>query len=193
MSKEVGNRLKSIRELFGWSQRELAIRAGIPNNSTLSQIEQGKVSPSVTSLEKILSGVPMTLTEFFAFNPNAVMKVFHRAHELEDAHNPLKRSLSVTQPGRRLDLSIETWEASRDGGLSRLEPGFSLVIIVLSGQLHVEMAGQETTLRAGDGCSLQQPLPYRLRNNGDQHCDFARSMSFVNWYEAESFLNADNS
>ena len=52
-SFDVGRRLQSIRQSIGLSQRELARRANITNGS-LSMIEQGKVSPSISSLEKIL-------------------------------------------------------------------------------------------------------------------------------------------
>ncbi len=60
----VGRRLQAIRKSRGLSQRELARRADVTNGS-LSLIEQGKVSPSLQSLEKIVRAIPMTLLEFF--------------------------------------------------------------------------------------------------------------------------------
>ncbi len=60
----VGRRLQSVRKSRGLSQRELARRADMTNGS-LSLIEQGKVSPSLQSLEKIVRAIPMTLLEFF--------------------------------------------------------------------------------------------------------------------------------
>ena len=64
MSLDVGARLKVIRKKRGLSQRELAKRAGV-TNSTISLIEQNRVSPSVSSLKKVLDGVPMSLQTFF--------------------------------------------------------------------------------------------------------------------------------
>ena len=52
---DVGARLKTIRKLKGLSQRELAKRAGV-TNSTISMIEKNSVSPSVSSLKKVLAG-----------------------------------------------------------------------------------------------------------------------------------------
>ncbi|WP_458576428.1 helix-turn-helix domain-containing protein [Aliamphritea spongicola] len=52
-----------MRQIYGLSQRELAKRVGL-TNSTISMIERNAVSPSVASLKKILSGIPMTVTEF---------------------------------------------------------------------------------------------------------------------------------
>ena len=63
MTVDVGARLRSIRTTFGLSQRELARRAGV-TNGLISLIEQNRVSPSVSSLKKVLDGVPMPLAEF---------------------------------------------------------------------------------------------------------------------------------
>lgn len=62
---EVGRRLLTQRQMRGLSQRELARRAGI-TNANLSMIEQGRVSPSVTTLEKILVALDLSLPEFFS-------------------------------------------------------------------------------------------------------------------------------
>lgn len=61
---DVGERLQSIRKLKGLSQRELAKRAGV-TNSTISMIEKNSVSPSISSLRKVLGGIPMSMVEFF--------------------------------------------------------------------------------------------------------------------------------
>ncbi|WP_156498718.1 helix-turn-helix domain-containing protein, partial [Oleiphilus sp. HI0079] len=61
---DVGQRLREVRKKTGISQRELAKRAGV-TNSTISMIEKNSVSPSVSSLKKVLSGLPMSLMEFF--------------------------------------------------------------------------------------------------------------------------------
>ena len=77
MSIDVGARLRSVRTSFGLSQRELARRAGV-TNGLISLIEQNRVSPSVSSLKKVLDGVPMSLAEFFTLDlsaaPQAVLR-----------------------------------------------------------------------------------------------------------------------
>ncbi len=65
-SCDTGRRLKFLRELAGLSQRELAKRAKL-TNSSISTIEQGQVSPSIQSLSRILSAIPINLADFFAF------------------------------------------------------------------------------------------------------------------------------
>ena len=67
---EIGKQLRAVRTAFGLSQRELAKRAGV-TNGMISLIEQDRVSPSVGSLQKILSAFPMTMAEFFTFVASA--------------------------------------------------------------------------------------------------------------------------
>ena len=64
---DVGSHLKAVRTMYGLSQRELAKRAGV-TNGTISLIEQNRVSPSISSLKKVLDGIPMSLAEFFTLD-----------------------------------------------------------------------------------------------------------------------------
>lgn len=65
--EEVGKRLQAVRRFYGWSQRELAKRAQVPN-SAISVIEQGSVSPSITSLSRVLSAFSLSLADFFTLD-----------------------------------------------------------------------------------------------------------------------------
>ena len=52
----------------GLSQRQLARQSGVAN-ATISQIEAGKLNPTVSMLKKVLDGFPITLSEFFSDEP----------------------------------------------------------------------------------------------------------------------------
>ena len=65
MAQDIGTRLRQVREANSLSQRALAKNTGI-SNATISLIESGKLNPSVAVLKRILDGVPMHLSEFFA-------------------------------------------------------------------------------------------------------------------------------
>jgi len=65
MDQEIGRRLKEIRTSLGISQRHLARVSGVAN-ATISQIEAGRLNPTVSMLKKVLDGVPMSMSEFFA-------------------------------------------------------------------------------------------------------------------------------
>ena len=80
---DVGERLQSIRKLKGLSQRELAKRAGV-TNSTISMIEKNSVSPSISSLRKVLGGIPMSMVEFFSEEilQDQPTQIVYKANEL---------------------------------------------------------------------------------------------------------------
>ena len=80
-SEGVGSRLRYLRDMHGLSQRELARRAGL-THGTIGSIERDAISPSVGSLRKILDSFPMTLSEFFALNPDSETQVFFGHGEL---------------------------------------------------------------------------------------------------------------
>ena len=77
---DLGERLQVIRKRHGLSQRELAKRAGV-TNSTISMIEKNTVSPSFSSLLKVLKGFPMSVEEFFTLDLVKSDQVIFRAHE----------------------------------------------------------------------------------------------------------------
>lgn len=76
VTDNVATRLKLVREAASLSQRELAKRAGV-TNSGISMIELGQVSPSVSSLERILSAFPLSLSDFLRFNLNSAARIGH--------------------------------------------------------------------------------------------------------------------
>src|ERR1700720_3979526 len=89
MHFEVGTRLRNLRQIHGLSQRELAKRAGV-TNGMISLIEQGRVSPSVSSLTKVLDGLPMTLADFFTLDLAAPPQAFYpRAALAEGRSGPV--------------------------------------------------------------------------------------------------------
>src|SRR5205809_4644877 len=88
MSIDVGSHLKTVRIMYGLSQRELAKRAGV-TNGTISLIEQNKVSPSVSSLKKVLDGIPISLADFFTLDlaGDASDGPYYEAEDLPDVGN----------------------------------------------------------------------------------------------------------
>ena len=103
MANDVSTRLKAVRLMHGLSQRELAKRAGV-TNGMISLIEQGRVSPSVASLKKVLDGIPMQLAEFFTMDPASTPQVFYARKELVELGEGevSLRLVAAHLPGRRM-------------------------------------------------------------------------------------------
>jgi transcriptional regulator with XRE-family HTH domain len=104
MDQEIGGRLRRIREQLGISQRQLARQSGVAN-ATISQVEAGKINPTVSMLKKILDGIPISLGAFFADDQQPQKRLFFRSGELIEIAriNPfsyLKNAISrAPEPG----------------------------------------------------------------------------------------------
>src|SRR3954451_23172219 len=110
MAIGVGAHLRAVRTTHGLSQRELATRAGV-TNGTISLIEQNRVSPSVSSLKKVLDGVPMSLAEFFTLDLGAPPQTFFGTDELVELGNAevSLRLVAAQRPGRQLTILHERY------------------------------------------------------------------------------------
>lgn len=169
---DMGYRLKLIRERNGLSQRELAKRAGI-TNSNISMIEQGLVSPSINSLARVLSGIPMTLAQFFACDPLDVGTVVYTAASLEQqqittAGGVIKQAVAAEKPQRKLDMLREIYPAGCDTGAEPLRPSTEVCAIVISGELELTVGMHVHQLHTGDAFYLVPQQPYRVRNRSAQ-------------------------
>lgn len=57
-------RIRSIRKQLKWSQTELALRAGV-RTATISEIETGKRSPDLATLEAVAAAFPCSVLDLF--------------------------------------------------------------------------------------------------------------------------------
>ncbi|HTQ72316.1 MAG TPA: cupin domain-containing protein [Acidocella sp.] len=171
-SDDIGTRLKLVRQIFGLTQRELARRAGVTNGA-ISLIEQNRVSPSISSLKKILDGIPLSLADFFTLNFSPSDEVFFTANELtEIAHQPeiSMRLVGRRAKGRALGMLREVYQPGADTGDAMLRHEGEECGIVVSGSLTVTVGVQEKTLSPGDAYYFRSDIPHRFRNPGTEPC-----------------------
>ncbi|TQV73561.1 helix-turn-helix domain-containing protein [Exilibacterium tricleocarpae] len=168
---DVGARLQILRTLNGWSQRELAKRAGV-TNSTISMIEQGRVSPSVSSLQKVLDGIPMSLRDFFTLNLDADTQVFYDAADFRDVGNGsvAYHLLGANRPGRAMSIKQARFPPGSDTGPEVLISDGDEGGIVVEGQIEAMAAGEVRLLNTGDGYYFESRRPHRFRNTGRRDC-----------------------
>ncbi len=172
MSDDIGTRLKLVRQIFGLTQRELARRAGVTNGA-ISLIEQNRVSPSISSLKKILDGIPLSLADFFTLNFSPSDEVFFTADELtEIAYQPeiSMRLVGRRAKGRALGMLREVYQPGADTGDAMLRHEGEECGIVVSGSLTVTVGVQEKTLYPGDAYYFRSDIPHRFRNPGTEPC-----------------------
>lgn len=168
---DVGARLKQLRLARALSQRELAKRAGV-TNSTVSLVEQNHVSPSVSSLKKILDALPVSISAFFAGDEPSQPKPFYRAGELtEIGDGTLSWGLvAARRPDRQMSIIHERYPPGADSGEEMLEHEGEEGGVVISGRIEITVDGEVGVLEAGDAYYFDSRLPHRFRNVGEQEC-----------------------
>jgi transcriptional regulator with XRE-family HTH domain len=172
MDIDVGERLRNVRVTFGLSQRALARRAGV-TNGLISLIEQNRVSPSVSSLKKVLDGVPMTLAEFFTLDMAAAPKAVFGADELTEIGNDQVslRLVAAQRAGRQLTLLHERYAPGAETGDEMLSHRGEEGGIVVKGRIELTLAGVTRVLSAGEAYYFSSHLPHRFRNVGREPCE----------------------
>jgi len=177
---EIGSRLKFVREQRGLSQRELASRAGLTNGA-ISLIEQNKTSPTVSSLKRLLDGIPITMSEFFSeFEDAGEPKFFYAADEFTElspqeiglGNGAARVSLRQLGDASRHSLQVlyESYPPGADTGPEMLTHEAEEAGVVVSGLIEVTVADQKRVLNPGDGYLFDSRLPHRFRNVGTSEC-----------------------
>lgn len=172
VSMDVGARLRNLRVSFGLSQRELAKRAGI-TNATISLIEQNRVSPSIASLKRVLSGFPLSLAEFFSEDRFQRGKIVYRAEELIEmgGDKVSLRQIETRNGTRALQMLHERYLQGGDTGNTMLSHSGEEAGIVVRGRIELTVGDETHVLESGDAYYFESRLPHRFRNLGSEPCE----------------------
>lgn len=171
MSDDVGERLRALRTLRGISQRELAKRCGV-THSSLSLIEQGKVSPSVSSLKKILDAIPMSVGDFFTMELESGHRVFYSADELADVGtgDVIYKLVGADRRDRALSFMIETYPPGADTGREMIAHQGEEAGVVLEGEIEITIGAETRLLGPGEAYYFETNVPHRFRNPSEVPC-----------------------
>lgn len=172
MEIDIGARLQALRLRKGFSQRELARRSGLAN-ATISLIESNRINPSIGALKRVLAGLSIGLSEFFASEVTSPQRYFFAGEDLVQIG---KGAISYRQVGdqlrnRKLQILHERYEPGADTGRVYLQHEGEEGAIVLSGRLEVTVDGQRRILSAGQAYFFESRLPHRFRNVENEPCE----------------------
>lgn len=168
---QVGARLRHARLLEGIRIRELAERVGCAE-SMISKIENGKVAPSLTMLQRLVEALNRDLSSFFGTDinsPGLVQKQGERPISQTDA---IRGGLGVTYE------RLVPFAAGNllEGNIHRIEPGGEKVDqithqgetlgYVIEGELELSIENTTYRLSTGDSFFFKNHLTNRYRNPG---------------------------
>jgi len=179
MHENLGQRLRALRDRHRLSQRGLARRTGVAN-ATISQIESGRLNPTVSLLKKVLDGIPVSLSAFFSDAPEeAADRVFFGAAELTEIADG---GVSYRQVGahlgdRAIQLLKERYAPGAGTGRHALRHEGEECGLILSGRLKVTVGDQSQVLGPGDAYYFRSSQPHAFHNPGSEPCELISACS----------------
>ncbi len=178
MAHDIGIRLRQVRMANGLSQRALAKNTGI-SNATISLIESNKLNPSVAVLKRILDGIPMHLSAFFANDPDESAPVVYRSGDLvEIAGGKISyRQVGHQLAGRSIQILHEHYQPGADTGKLALKHSGEEGGVVIRGRLEVTVGGDRHVLGPGDAYYFDSSRPHHFRNVGTECCEVVSACS----------------
>jgi transcriptional regulator with XRE-family HTH domain len=163
----IGEILKQLREEHGMSLRALASRAGF-SASFISQLENGQVSPSIASLDRIAAELGVTLANLFEASQAPVAAVV-RADARPGFTSSWSRARveSLTPPGARRPLeavSVTLAPRGASGKHLTTHPADQFAYVV-KGPLTVFLGEERLTLDTGDSVLIPRKIGHRWQND----------------------------
>lgn len=167
---DVGGQLRRVRRERGLSLRSLAELSGL-NVNTLSLIENGKTSPSVSTLQQLATALQVPITAFFESEPPQKNIVFQKKGKRPQASLAIG---SLEDLGAGLTLHggqplLVTLKAGAGSGSTPIVHTGLEFVYCLEGELLYTIQGQNYLLEAGDSLIFEAHLPHRWKNIGDSH------------------------
>jgi transcriptional regulator with XRE-family HTH domain len=168
---QVGARLRHARLLEGIRIRELAERVGCAE-SMISKIENGKVAPSLTMLQRLVEALNRDLSSFFGADinsPGIVQKEGERPISAVDAIRGGKgvsyERLVPFAAGNLLEGNIHRIEPNADK-IDQITHQGETLGYVIEGELELTIETTVYKLSSGDSFFFKNHLTNRYRNTG---------------------------
>lgn len=165
----VGKRLRELRQQKNLSVRALAALSGLAIN-TLSMIENGRTSPSVSTLQILARTLDLPIAAFFE-QEIIKKKLVHVQSQQRPAvmvdttrleHLGKDLSRNAVQP------FIVTLEPGSGSGHSMIVHTGHEFVYCLSGQVQYAIEGETYLLKAGDSIVFESHLPHHWENTGTE-------------------------
>lgn len=170
---DVGLQLRALRQKRGLSLRTLAELCDLSPN-TISLIERGDSSPSVSTLHRLATALDVHITAFFEERVEPVHAVLTRATERRRSGNAyvLLESLGTGLEEKSIEPFLVTMEPGADSGQQPIVHTGQEMVYCLQGEVEYEVAAQPYRLAVGDTLLFEAHLPHRWRNPGGSPATF---------------------
>ncbi len=161
----VGDRLREIRMKFGLSIRALAEQSGL-NVNTLSLIENGKTSPSVSTLQQLGQTLRVPISVFFETDHGEKKAVFQKNGSRPHAAfaHGLMEDLGAGMPRFGTEPLIVTLNPNADSGKTPIVHTGREFVYCVEGKIAYTVDKETYVLELGDSLLFEAYLPHHWKN-----------------------------
>jgi transcriptional regulator with XRE-family HTH domain len=163
----VGEWVRRLRLEAEISLRTLASRTGF-SPSFISQVENGQVSPSISSMERIADALGVTLGEFFAAaaggRPALIVRAGERLQIASAWSHGQVEALGPSDTKARIESALLTLASGGRSGKHPYAHDREELAFVLTGEISLTLGPEEHTLHPGDAVTIR-PGELRLWQN----------------------------
>lgn len=184
MEERVGNRLRLIRSERGFSLKSLSEMSGL-NINTLSLIENGKTSPSVSTLQQLSTALTIPISYFFESEPDQKPVVFTRSDERAYLRmgEVLLENLAENFSSRTVQSFVVSLPPGSGSGDSTVVHTGQESVFCLDGCLEYTVGDSIYHVNPGDSLVFQAHLPHRWTNPGICAAKFVLTLSSMDIHE----------
>ena len=167
----LGGRIKSLRAERGLQQRQLAEKAGM-TPSMVSQIESGRLTPSLPTLGKLAAALGVPIASLFETTRNGRLHVSRKSEYPVVSFDGTTEKWHVLGAGLfqgKIRAVVSTLGPRAKGVKTDkvvIDPGQMKLFYVLEGKVALHYNGEAHQLEAGDSAYLDAGTPHGWENVG---------------------------
>ncbi len=167
----IGDHIRRLRLKRHVSVRAFAAQTGF-SPSFISQLENGQVSPSLGSLQKIADSLGVTLGEFFVAAANGeealVVRPADRRRLNSTWTDAQLEALGSMARGRKLEPVLAIFGPGGKSGKHLHAHSHEEFAFVVRGRVTLALGDEENELGPGDAVTLPAQAPHRWENRSPE-------------------------
>ena len=177
----LGARIRQFRNRKGLTLAELAEQAGV-SKSMISQIENGKATPSVETVRSIALALDVPVYVLFLDDDHSINGLVRRQDRIKliVPDSSAEREMLTPDYQRKMVLVIARLGAALSSSPSPVTHLGEECILVLKGTITLDVGDSSTVLNAGDAYYFNAQMPHRCRNTGDSEAEYL-SIATKDW------------
>ncbi len=167
----LGERIKQLRAERALQQRQLAEKAGL-TPSMVSQIESGRLTPSLHTLGRVAAALGVPIAGLFDGQPQGRVHVTRKKDYPVVSFEGASERWAVLGAGlfqgkiRAVVSTLEPHSAGVRTDKVVIEPGQMKLFYVVEGKVALDYNGERHVLEAGDSAYLDGGTPHGWENLG---------------------------